>query len=465
VLFNFKINDILSKCKFVTSKIFTFLILKQQYTILALLIILNIKEKSNGKNSYFFSSPYNKITILALDVDRYRGDLVALSYHPKIRVLFMKQNPPGWLIKPFYSELNIGRYINAEKNSIDGINHKKAYDFMYKFLSIFYKYVSVDCVTTVNYRYLEDYNWSKVSDDLGVPFIMLYRECLLASDKLYDFVVRRKKNEFGKFVGSHIVVHNEKCKQSFIDGEFATSDQVSVAGALRMDNFFKLIRQNKTESLHESKKKFILFYFPHNNDLFGKKYNKNYKGLICNAIWSGRDKLFTDLHNAIIELALEYPDIEFIIKPKGVMVENESWSFYKDVVNRSNIDVRKLPNYRVDVDLNVSSSIIKSSVICALQSSVVVESAFAGKRLILPLFHNFLNSPYFDDFYWKNDLELFDVATDKNQFKILFKDILNNPKISQDVQNKRVELFDRWFSNIKGNSIDKYYNIIKNITQ
>lgn len=83
----------------------------------------------------------------------------------------------------------------------------------------------------------------------------------------------------------------------------------------------------------------------------------------------------------------------------------------------------------------------------------------------MPLFHNFLNSPYFDDFYWKNDLELFDVATDKNQFKILFKDILNNPKISQDIENKRIELFDRWFGNVEGNSLDKYYNIIKNITQ
>ena len=162
---------------------------------------------------------------------------------------------------------------------------------------------------------------------------------------------------------------------------------------------------------------------------------------------------------------MEYPDIEFIIKPKDVMVKNKSWDFYKDVVNKSNIDIKKLPNYKVDVDLNVSDSIVKSSVICALQSSTVVESAFAGKRLILPLFHDFLDSPYFDDFYWKNDLELFDVATDKNQFKILFKDILNNPKISQDIENKRIELFDRWFGNVEGNSLDKYYNIIKNITQ
>ena len=457
------------KFKQIKSKIFTkiigFLIIKEQYTVLILLIILNIKEKSNGKNRYPFSSPNNKITVLALDSDRYRGDLLALSYHPKIRVLFMKQNPPGWLIKPFYSELNIGRYINAEKNSIDDINHKKAYDFMYKFLSIFYKYVAVDCVTTINYRYLEDYNWSKVSDDLGVPFIMLYRECLLASDRIYDHVVRRKKNEFGRFVGSHIIVHNEKCKQSFIDSEFATPDQVSVAGALRMDNFLKLIRQNKVKSPHASKKKFILFYFPHDNGLFGRKYRKNYKGWLYNSIWSSRDKLFIDLHNAIIELALEYPDIEFIIKPKDVMVKNKSWDFYKDVVNKSNIDIKKLPNYKVDVDLNVSDSIVKSSVICALQSSTVVESAFAGKRLILPLFHDFLDSPHFDNFYWKNDLELFDVATDKNQFKILFKDILNNPKISQDIENKRIELFDRWFGNVEGNSLDKYYNIIKNITQ
>ena len=128
------------KFKQIKSKIFTkiigFLIIKEQYTVLILLILLNIKEKNNGKNRRFFSDASNKITILALDGDKYRGDLTSLSHHPKIRVLFMNQRPPGWLIKPFYSELDIVRYINAKKNSDDAIKQAaeaaNALDFIEK---------------------------------------------------------------------------------------------------------------------------------------------------------------------------------------------------------------------------------------------------------------------------------------------------------------------------------------------
>jgi hypothetical protein len=439
------------------NKLIYFLILKKQYFILVLFILFNIKEKNNGKDRRFFSSSLNKITILALDSDRYRGDLESLSFHSGVRVLFMKQNVPGWLIKPFYSELNIHRYINAEKNSNDAIDHKKAYNFMRKFLLVFYKYISIDCVTTVNYRYPEDYNWTKASNDLGVPFIMLYRECLLATNRLYDFATARVGQNFGKFFGSHIIVHNDKCKQMFIDSGYASPDKISVAGALRMDRLLELIRKNKVKDQSENKKQFILFYFPYNTLFAKEKYYSK--------IWINRDKLFIDLHNAIIELAVEYPDIDFIIKPKKIMVDNISWRFYEDVISNSKVDVKKLKNYRVDENLDAAKNIVNAAVICALQSSVVVESAIANKRVILPLLHDYLSSPYIDDFLWKNDIALFDVATDKSEFKALFKDILINPNIPEEIQHKRTKLFKKWFDNTSGNSLDKYYNIIKNVVQ
>ena len=241
-------------------KFIGFLVTKRQYLLLVLLILANIKEKNNGKNKRFFSSPLNKITILALDKGRYRGDLDVLSSHNGLRVLSVGQRPFGWLIKLFYDELNILRYINAEKNSIDANNHKEAYNFIYEFLRRLYRYVSVDCVTTVNYRYLEDYNITKASESLGVPFIMLYRECLLSSDIMYEKTFYRTKNFFEKFTGSQIIVHNNKCKQMFVDSKYASSDNVSVAGALRMDKFLKLIKDNENNKHCMGKKTFIFFY-------------------------------------------------------------------------------------------------------------------------------------------------------------------------------------------------------------
>ena len=79
--------------------------------------------------------------------------------------------------------------------------------------------------------------------------------------------------------------------------------------------------------------------------------------------------------------------------------------------------------------------------ICGLQSSVVLESAIAGKRLIFPLFYDYLSSPYSNDFFWKDYTELFDVATNKDQFKKIFRNSLNDVTVSNGVQYKRNKLF------------------------
>jgi len=436
--------------------------------ILTVLILVNIKEKKNGKNSRFFSNPLNKITVLALDCDRYRGDLESLSYHNELRVLYINQRAAGWLVKPFYEELNIMRYVNAKNGSNDAISHKKAYDFMYKFLRIFYKYISIDCVTTVNYRYVEDYNWAKASDRLGVPFIMLYRECLLACNRLYDYVVSRQKT-FGSFHGSHIIVQNNTCKQAFIDSDFAPANKITAAGAIRMDSFIDKINKQKNKKKY-SKKTFILFYFPYTANLFGKEQpvsELTYKYQYYCKNWEHRKELFSDLHNAIIELAIEYPEIDFIIKPKQEMVENVSWGFYEEVVRKSKVNIKKLFNYRVDLSLNVSDAIINTDIVCALQSSTVIESAIAGKRVILPLFYDYLNSLHSNDFLWKNNIDLFDVATDKDKFKKTFKSIIKNNEIEipKNIQEERVKLFEKWLFTTNRNSLDMYYKTIKRVVQ
>jgi len=447
-------------------KFIGFLVTKRQYLLLVLLILANIKEKNNGKNKRFFSSPLNKITILALDKGRYRGDLDVLSSHNGLRVLSVGQRPFGWLIKLFYDELNILRYINAEKNSIDANNHKEAYNFIYEFLRRLYRYVSVDCVTTVNYRYLEDYNITKASESLGVPFIMLYRECLLSSDIMYEKTFYRTKNFFEKFTGSQIIVHNNKCKQMFVDSKYASSDNVSVAGALRMDKFLKLIKDNENNKHCMGKKTFIFFYFHYDNALFGREKKSTVdKSKYRTKIWNDRDKFYIDLHNAIIELAVENPDVDFIIKPKKEMVNNKSWSFYENIINKSKVNIERLSNYRIDASLDISKSLVSSSIICAFQSSAMLEAAIANKRVIVPLFYNFSNTPYYNDFFWKNDTQLFDIATSKNDFKVLFRNILNNPTVSEDIKNKRIKLFERWFNSTNGDSLDKYYSIIKSVVR
>jgi len=444
-----------------------FCIKNRIYLPLTLLLLFNIKEKrSSGQSKRIFSKSSNRITILALDSNRYRDDLEVLAKNKNFRVLYMTQRPPGWLLKPFYNDNELKKYINSEKGSDEEICHSNALNFMIDFLRYFYSYVSVNCVTTVNYRYIEDYNWAKASNVIGVPFIMLYRECLLAVDRLYDEVYLRTRDRFGKFHGEHIIVHNQITKKLFNSSGYCEAKDISVCGALRMDKFIRTINHNSFEKKPKhNNRKFTLFYFPHNMSIFGsdgahipkEKYKYHVKE------WKHRDDLFTDLHNAILELAKSNPDIEFVIKPKLEMMSKSTWNFYEDIVKKSNIDVTRLTNYKVLPEANTHKLIMESDVICALQSSTALESAIAKKRVIFPLFYQFHNSPYLNNFLWGKHIDLFDIANNKEHFKKLFYEIMDNSFVDSHTMDERIDLFEKYFDSYDGVALDKYSNVIEGV--
>ena len=439
------------------------------YFILLLIVLFNIRErKNNGQDRIIFSKAKDKITILALDSKRYRGDLDVLAKNNKFRVLHMTQRAPGWLIKSFYKDNDLKKYINSKKGSIESINHNNALKFMIDFLRYFYSYISIDCVTTVNYRYIEDYNWSKASNIIGVPFTMMFRECLLSADRIYDEVYLRTRDRFGSFHGEHIIVHNQVAKRLFVNSGYCCEKRVSVGGALRMDEFLRTIRgDTQRNTKHNKRIKFTLFYFPHNVSVFGfngsnvpsEKYEYHTRE------WKYRDKLFIDLHKTIIELAHANPNIDFVIKPKLDMMRNKSWDFYEDVVKKSSINVSNLNNYKVLPIENVHKLIMESDIICAFQSSTALESAIAKKRVIFPLFYQFLDTPYLDSFSWGKYIDVFDVASSASHFKELFYDIINNPCVDSNIMKERVKLFEKYFDSYDGVALEKYSNIIERVVE
>ena len=434
------------------------------YFLLLLVVLLNIRERRvDGKDRILFSRPKNKITILALDSKRYRGDLDALAKNKRFRVLHMTQRAPGWLIKTFYKDNELKKYINAKKGSTESIQHNDALKFTVDFLRYFYSHISVNCVTTVNYKYIEDYNWSKASNIIGVPYIIMYRECLMAVERSYDKIFLRTRDRFGKFHGSHIIVHNQIAKKLFVTSGYCNEKNISVCGALRMDKLLEGIK--KYSPINKKNKTFTLFYFSHNVSIFGRdgemvfkeKYQYHSKE------WRHRDDLFTDLHNAIIELAQSNPDINFIIKPKLEMVNHKTWKFYENIVEKSSIDVSRLSNYKVLPEAEVHKLIMDSDVICSFHSSTALESAITRKRVIFPLFYQFMDSPYFNNFPWKDHVHLFDVANNKSHFKSLFYDALNKPHINEHITNKRKTLFDTYFESNNGTAFQKYSKVIEGV--
>jgi len=92
-----------------------------------------------------------------------------------------------------------------------------------------------------------------------------------------------------------------------------------------------------------------------------------------------------------------------------------------------------------------------------------LESAITKKRVLFPLFYQFNNSPYLNNFSWGQHIHLFDIANNKEHFKKLFYEMMDNPYVDSNTMDERIELFETYFDSYDGVALDKYSNVIESI--
>ncbi len=454
--------------KLFLKKILGYIVKNKLYYILSIIYRFLIVERlSNGKNKRIYSRVGNRTTMLALDSDRYRDDLEVLASSPLLRVLCIRSKWQGVLINLLYDKDEITSLEYSRASSGDDIYNRikePAQEFMFQFLKVLFSMIKVDCVTNVNYRYIEDIDWTLASEKIGIPYIMLYRECLLQKGtRIYSDVVQRHKAF--NFHGSHVIVHNNSCKKSFIDSSFCDEKKISVIGALRMDKYLTTLKKSYSFTKNK-RKRFVLFYFPYNMSLFGKRGSPpaDYKYKYAFSIWPERKDFFKDVHSAIAELAIEFPDIDFVIKPKNIMMNSASWKYYEQVLKEIDFDINGVNNYSIEPNADVHELIFDSDVICALQSSAAIEAAISGKHVILPVFENYRNTENYQDFSWRKHLELFDIANNKQHFKALIIGLMDSHNVNNDILDKRQKVFRDFFNDLDGVSLNGYVDVITNVS-
>jgi len=457
---------------FIRRNIFRWFVRNNHYFVIALFYkMFAIKMKKNGNNSQADVS--GKITILAISADKFRGDPECLAQVSKFRVLTMDGKWARKLMAAFTDKrFSLDKYLNTEVGDDLYVLKEKIDTFFSGFILSLLWLIKIDCVITVHYRYIADLPWVMHLTNKGIPHICFYREGLLSADRFYDGVTARHRLFHGYPV-THIIVHNQKCKNSFVESSFTTERQVSVHGALRMDNLLKLVNSGKCGAISKDKgrrKRVTLFYFPYSKSIFGKRrlaeIEKSYGNKYCyvEKTWPRRIDLFRDLHISIIRLAQRLPNVDFVIKPKLVyMTKGISWDRYLKIIKETGIDLDKLKNYTIEPNVNVHDLIINSDVVIALQSSAVLESAIAGKPVIFPLFYDYKKTRNFNDFSWRNHLDLFDVAESADELEALVIERLENPGIEAKTMKDRRRLFKEYFSDLEGVALRKYSEKINNI--
>ena len=405
-------------------------------------------------------------TILALSPDRFVGDLAILSNSKCFRVMKL---PLKWQSKilAIFGPTNISELMGASVYYNPGDNkylievQGQLRMFLKKFLASLYSRLKIDCVIGAAIHYKRDYDWGLVSDEIGVPYIVLHKENIYMP-KAYE-LLEAKYRKFGKFKGSQIVVHSVLMKDFFIKSGYCNPDNISALGCLRMDEFVKKVKLSSRgiskKRIGCNKKKVTLFSFTYGYMQVGLSgfeemvhFPKNRdKGFV---------KLFENVHTSIAKLACNNKNIDFVIKPKwgGNWIDAIEYVFSKN-----NIESKRIDNLFIDSDINVHDLILESDVICAFTSTTVLEAAISAKPVIIPYFDEALKAELNELIEFKDNFNLMDIAYSPDEFERLIIERLNSPEVTQKCIKERYALFEKYVSSMEGDALDKYVNVINQV--
>ena len=421
-------------------------VLKPWYLFMIKQYDSNGSYRSIDKNSF-----EGKLNILSLSPDVFRGDLEVLGKQEDLNVFRIHHGWQRLISYAFYPEgMDVMKYYNADQYENIKVAQDRCRAFLRVLLPYLYSKVPVDCIVIPNVRYLEDLDWCYVSKELGKKVVLMFREGLMMFDRGYSGTMERHKR-FGKYQGDHIIVHNNISKKMFVESGFARPEIVSINGVLRMDDFIRKIKNNTKAP---QRKIVTLFYFNYDKNSAGKQTATGYSppGVPF--------EIYRDTILTLIMFARNNPDVDVVIKPKPKDIESGQFT---NLIHEEGIRIDDLKNLKILPEANVHDLIISSSVIIGLQTTAILESAIAGKAIIFPYFKKFRESEWSQRFGYKNYLDIFDNADDTEDLQQKISNYLNGYKLSNEVQNKRNQLFEEYLSSLQGNATKLYVNTIKQV--
>ncbi len=303
-------------------------------------------------------SKTNGITLLAINHSRFRGDLEVLT-QSGFKVYIM---PYEWQTRIFhaYRDLESKKEFKTPPTdssiSTDRFRVRKYLPHLLR--KIFYK-KSIDCVIGAGLFYNQDLDWGAATTSIGYPYVIFHRENLVVNKDTYLDAVKRAKllNEMG-FFGTAIVFQNKVMKGIYDKYSGVSANKIHALGATRMDQYVRDVRSKKN-TLNNSR--ITLFTFPTSNCILPENYNN-----------FGWHKLHKEVHTSFVELAIQNPEIEFVIKHKGV-----EWEETEALL--SELSAFNITNLKIYGELSYDTHklILESDVVTGFCSTALLESAIA----------------------------------------------------------------------------------------
>ena len=400
----------------------------------------------------------NGIALLALNSGRFRGDLEALADLGFIVYMM----PYSWQTRIFYAYKDRGcskdEFLNPKVGAKIYNDRIRVRRYLSKLLGLLIQKRKINCVISAGIFYNQDFDWGAVAKNIGTPYVVFHRENLLISRHLYAHHIERAEllKKIG-FVGTSIVFQNKAMKGIFDKYSGVKPEYIFALGSLRMDKYINKINKNinkinkninkiNKNINFEGGNRVTLFSFP-SSDAILSGYSDDF----------GWFDLHDQVHESFVELARENPGINFIIKHKDV-----NWSRTEKLLKDLEVDnISNLQIYNLSFD--AQEIILASNVIVGFCSTSLLEAAIANKPIIYPLFAEAAEKSYENVVCFDNASDIFDIATNREEFKKIIIERYNNPSISAEMKERRASLFENQVSSMSADSAIRYSEYLKRI--
>lgn len=323
---------------------------------------------------------------------------------------------------------------------------KKYRAFLRKLLPLWFRRNGIDLVLNSDARYRRETDIAQVASELGFPHICITRESMFTISAIFDRSVRRHR-AFGKFTGDQIFVQNDVTRKVFLQSGYARDDQITILGSIRLDPFLRRIQ--KCTSPPSGRKMVLMFTWPSSR----KASDDSKVDLLESAKRTVR---------AMARVAVRRPDVDFIIKPKANHVRMGQIEPFLEIVSDVIGSLDGASNFKIlEDDAAASDLILRASVICAMQSTTVLEAAVAGKPVILPHFRDIRGAPCADEVLMYGDCRhLFDVPDDEDDLVRLIEWRLEDDIVPEEVRQEQREMFSRHVAPLAGNGIERCVDLL-----
>ena len=395
-------------------------------------------------------------TVLVLNKDSFRCDLELFAESENLNILsietrFLRGMLCAFVNQAWLREKNIlERAKESRRLEFFNVNsnlHTKSErllfrSFLRKFLPLLYDKHGIQAVITQDLRFRRQADIVCVSSELGYPHLLFQRESMFTIESIFNLVSERLRL-IGDIRIDAVAVQNEITKKMFLASGSIDREKIHIIGCPRMDAF--LLKCDRP--LLKKEINIVVFAPP---DHVAGEFTE-IQGIIAPSLRTAARAL-QQIEGARMKIKL------------------------KDFKNDAHHQERKkrYENYLKDIFPNIPSSIefvtdrmaahdliFESTVVIAAQSTVVLEAAIAGKRVILPHFSFLRNIPGSDNYLLYRDIcHLFDVPDDEEQMLDMILDAVKNPRVNEDIMSLRRDVFGHLVSNLNGNATKQGMNLI-----